>query len=150
MKVVLLKDIPEKGKAGEVKEVARGYAKNFLLPQGLALVATPSAIKTAELRIQKEGVQEAIDQARLAELSTQMDGTEIHLQARIGTGDRLFGSITAADIAEELTRVINYPVDKRKVDIDNPIRQAGSHEVIIKLAKDLEPKITVVIEQEKV
>jgi len=149
MKVILLKDVPGKGKAGEVKEVTQGYARNFLLPQGLALAATPTTIKVAESRIQKEKAQGTIDQAKLAEIAKQIEGSEVHLQAHIGAGDRLFGSITAADIAKELNRVTGFTIDKRKIDIDKPLRQAGSYEVAIKLAKDLEPKVKVVIEQEK-
>ena len=149
MKVIFLKDISGKGKAGEVKEVTQGYARNFLLPQGLALAATPTTIKVAESRIQKEKAQGTIAQAALAEIAKQIEGSEVHLQAHIGAGDRLFGSITAADIAKELNRVTGFTIDKRKIDIDKPLRQAGSYEVAIKLAKDLEPKVKVVIEQEK-
>lgn len=156
MKVIFLKDVSGKGKIGEVKEVSRGYARNFLLPQGLALAATPTVIKQVESRLQRERSGEIGNQAKLAELAQQIEGSEIHLQTRIGTGERLFGSITAADIAEELNRVI-YPsepeaknlIDKRIIDIDKPLRQAGSYEVVVKLAKDIKPRITVVIEQEK-
>ena len=149
MKVVLLKDVPGKGKAGEVKEVNEGYARNFLLPQGLASLATPVAMKQVETGLQKERHQEELDHANLAELAKQIEGSRICFQARVGTGDRLFGSITTTDIAEELSRTIGSPIDKRKVTIDKPLRQAGSYEVIIKLAQELEPSITVVIEQEK-
>ncbi len=149
MKVILLKDISERGKAGEVKEVAKGYARNFLLPQGLALVATPAAMKRVELELRGGSVQEGLDRAKLAKLAEQIDGREIHFQAHVGADNRLFGSITAADIAEELSGVIGSSIDKRKVDIDKPLRQVGSYEVNIKLAKELEPRITVVIEPGK-
>jgi large subunit ribosomal protein L9 len=149
MKVIFLKDISGKGKVGEVKIVADGYARNFLLPQGLALAATPAAMKETELGIQKEKAQETVEQTKLVELAKQIEGSEIHLQARIGAGERLFGSITAANIAQELSRAVGYSIDKRKIDMDKPLHQAGSYEVTIKLAKDLESRITVVIEQEK-
>ncbi len=148
MKVILLKDLPGEGIAGEMKEVAKGYAKNLLLPQGLALIATPTAIKAAESRIQKEKVQGGLDQAKLAELAKQIEGTEVHFQARIGIGDRLFGSITATDIAEELSQTLGFVVDKKNIDIDKPLRQAGNYELTVRLAKDLKPRITVVIERE--
>jgi large subunit ribosomal protein L9 len=144
------------------------------------LAATPATIKEAESRIRKEEALESTDHARLAELAQQIEGTEIHLQARVGSGDRLFGSITAADIAEELNRAICHPegalrspchsdpersereeshrsgqaprpknlIDKKNIDINKPLRQTGSYEVIVKLAKDLKPRIRVVIEQE--
>jgi large subunit ribosomal protein L9 len=135
MKVVLLEDISGTGRAGEMKEVSKGYAKNFLLPRGLALVATSAVIKQVESR-------------RLVELAQQIEGKEIHLKARLGGGERLFGSITAADVAEELSRAIGSVVDKKKIDIEKPFHQTGSYEVAVKLAGDIKPKITVVIEEE--
>jgi len=150
MKVILLKDVPGKGKAGEVKEVTKGYAKNYLFPRNLALSATPATMKEAELRIQKERTQEALNQTQLTELAKQIEGSEIYFQVRVGTEERLFGSITAADIAQELSRVTGCAIDKKKVDIDKALRQTGSYEVSIKLAKDLESKIHVVIKSEKI
>lgn len=149
MKVVLLENIPGKGRAGEVREVKRGYARNFLLPRGLAVEATPSVMRENEARLEKERREEAVDRDRLMELAGQIEGKEIHLKARAGEGDRLFGSITAADIAEELSRVTGLPVDKKKIDIEKPLRQAGSHEVTVRLAGDIKPQITVVIEEEQ-
>jgi len=150
MRVILLKDVSGKGEAGEIKEVSQGYARNFLLPQGLALVATPTIIKQVEVEIQKGRSQKTVDQTKLAELAEQIEGSRIYFHTRIGAGDRLFGSITAADIAKELSQVTGSVVDKRKIDIDKPLRQGGNHEIIVKLAKGLEPHITVVIEPEKV
>ncbi len=147
MKVIFLKDIPGKGEAGEIKEVAKGYARNFLLPQGLVLAATPAAIKQVKSELRKGGVQEVLDEAKLVELAKQIEGQEVHFEARVGAGDRLFGSITAANIAEELSQTIGSSIDRRKIDIDKPLHQAGSHEVAVKLAKDLKPRIKVVIEK---
>lgn len=148
MKVIFLQDVSGVGRAGEVKEVSKGYAKNFLLPKGIALAATPAMIKQVESRLQKENLKEVVDRVKLAEQAKQIEGSEIHLQAHAGVGERLFGSITAADIAQELNRVVGFSIDKRKIAIDKPLHQAGSYEVHIKLAKDLEPRITVVIETE--
>ena len=148
-KVILLKDIPGKGRAGEIKDVTRGYARNYLLPQKLALIATPAIQKQVSLSLEKEKRSEVIDQAKMEELAKQIEGTEIRLQARVGAGDRLFGSITAADIAEELSRAIGFTIDKKDIDIDKPLRQAGSHEVTVSLTKDLRPKIKVVVEEAK-
>ena len=120
MKIVLLEDIPGKGKAGEIKEVSKGYAKNFLLPRGLALVATPTVIKQVESRLEKEKLEESIDRDKLGELAQQIEGKEIRLRARMGAGERLFGSITAADVAEELSRAIGSVIDKKKIDIEKP------------------------------
>jgi large subunit ribosomal protein L9 len=149
MKVVLLENLPGRGKAGEIKEVSKGYAKNFLLPRGLALVATPTVMKQVESRLEREKLEESIDREKVVELAQQIEGMEIRLKARMGSGERLFGSITAADIAEELSRVIDSVIDKKKIDIEKPFRQTGSYEVAVKLASDIKPKITVVIEEEK-
>jgi large subunit ribosomal protein L9 len=149
MKIVLLEDVPGKGKAGEIREVSKGYAKNFLLPRGLALVATPTVIKQVESRLEREKLEESIDRDKLVELAQQIEGKEIRLKARRGTGERLFGSITAADVAEELSRAIGSVIDKKKIDIEKPFHQTGSYEVAVKLASDIKPKITVVIEEEE-
>jgi len=132
-----------------MKEVSRGYAKNFLLPQGLALEATPQLMKEAEMTIERVRQREIVGQVKLAKLTEQIEGTQIRFQARVGAGARLFGSITAAEIADELSRITGYLIDKRKIDIDKPLRQVGSYEIGVKLAKGLEPRITVVVEQEK-
>jgi large subunit ribosomal protein L9 len=149
MKVVLLEDIQGTGRAGEIKEVSKGYAKNFLLPRGLALVATSAVIKQVESRLEKEKLEESVGREKLVELAQQIEGKEIHFRARMGGGERLFGSITAADVAEELSRAIGSVVDKKKIDIEKPFRQTGSYEVALKLASDIRPKITVVIEEEE-
>ena len=148
MKVVLLEDISGTGRAGEMKEVSKGYAKNFLLPRGLALVATSAVIKQVESRREKEKLEESVGREKLVELAQQIEGKEIHLKARLGGGERLFGSITAANVAEELSRAIGSVVDKKKIDIEKPFHQTGSYEVAVKLAGDIKPKIRVVIEEE--
>ena len=148
MKVVLLEDLPGKGKAGEIKEVSKGYARNFLLPHGLALVATPTVIKQVESRLEGERLEEDIDRDKLVELAQQIEGKEIRFKARMGAGERLFGSITAADVAEELSQAIGSVIDKKKIDIEKSLRKTGSYEVAVKLASDLNPQITVVIEEE--
>jgi large subunit ribosomal protein L9 len=149
MKVVLLKDLPGKGRAGQIREVNNGYARNFLLPRGLALAATPAVIKQVESRMEKERLEESIGREKMAELAQQIEGQEIHLKARMGAGERLFGSVTAADVAEALSQSISSVVDKKRIDIEKPLRRAGSYEVVVKLASDIRPQITVVVEEEK-
>ena len=149
MKVVLLEDLPGRGKAGEIKEVSNGYARNYLLPRGLALLATPAVIKQVESRLEQDKLEESIDRDKLVELAQQIEGKEIRFQARMGAGERLFGSITAADVAEKLSQAIGSVVDKKKIDIEKSLRKTGSHQVAVKLASDLNPQITVVIEEEK-
>lgn len=149
MKVVLLQDVPGKGKAGEIQEVARGYARNFLLPRGLALVATPAVMKQVEARLHRQELEQSVDRQRLLELAQQIEGKEVHFKARGGGGERLFGSITAADVSEELSRMVGSVLDKKDIDMEQPFRQAGSYAVAVKLASDIRPQITVVIEAEE-
>jgi large subunit ribosomal protein L9 len=108
-----------------------------------------SSVGNAHSRLEREKLEESIDRDKLVELAQQIEGKEIRFQARMGTGERLFGSITAADVAEKLSEVIGSVIDKKKIDIEKSLRKTGSHEVAVKLASDLNPQITVVIEEEK-
>ena len=149
MKVIFLQDVPTVAKAGEIKEVADGYGRNFLIPKKLALVAKPGAARMVEIQRQiKDRNQEQIE-AELVELANQLEGKEISLKARVGAKDRLYGSITSADIASELQNTARLAIDKRRIELAEPIRQLGSYEVAIRLAKDIIPKIKVtVVEKE--
>lgn len=149
MKVIFLTDVSNKGKAGEIKEIADGYARNFLLPKGLAIAATPAAIKMAQAQFQKKALHLAQGQGQLVEMGQHLEGKELHFKARVGAQDRLYGSITSADIAEKLSQLAAFPIDKRRIELERPLRQLGSYEVIVKLGKNVEPKIKVVIEEDK-
>ena len=149
MKIIFLKDVQGKGKTGEIKEVSNGYAMNYLIRNGFALSATLGAIKQAEQRIKKDETKKELSLEKLAEIAEQIEGKTIHIQGRSGAGERLFGSITASAIADELNKLLDSPIDKRKIILDKALREIGSHQVTVKLNKDLEPKITVVIEPEK-
>jgi len=94
--------------------VSKGYAKNFLLRRGLALVATPAVSKQVESRLERKSLKKMLTERKLVELAQQIEGKEIHLKARMGGGERLFGSITAADVAGELSRAIGSVIDKKE------------------------------------
>ncbi len=143
MKVVFLQDVPNVARAGEVKEVADGYGRNFLLPQKLAMLAKPSAINMVEAQLRIGARSQP--QTELVELAQQLEGREVILKARAGAKDRLFGSITSSDIATELNNTAGLAVDKRKIELAEPIRQLGSYEVGIRLAKEIIPKIKVTV-----
>jgi large subunit ribosomal protein L9 len=136
------------GSAGEVKKVSDGYARNFLFPRGLAVMATAGAIKQAEhtrtaaIRRQDRVLSEA--QA----LAQALDGVTVNLTARAGEGDRLYGSITNANIAAALSTKIGREVDKRKIELEEPIRELGTHAVTVHLAPGAEAKVSVVVERE--
>jgi large subunit ribosomal protein L9 len=145
--VLLLKDIKGLGKAGEIKVVANGYARNYLLPRGLAVLATTGAVRSTE-------VQKAIEEQREERIRT--DGTalaerlsEITLVFKVKAGDRgrLYGSVTSADIAQEIERKTGHPVDKRRVLLDEPIHLLGTHKVPVRLLPGVKPEVTVEVER---
>jgi large subunit ribosomal protein L9 len=148
MKVVFLKDVSSKGKAGEIREVAEGYARNFLFPKGLALPATQEAIKSAKVQAEANARHHAHLQDELSELAKLIDGKEVCFKARAGEKGRLHGSITTADIAEELSKLVKVGIDKKKIEIDEPLRQLGSHEVRVSFSRDITAHVKVTIEEE--
>ena len=148
MKVIFLQDVPRVARAGEVKEVADGYGRNFLIPQKLAVIADPSTLNTLEAQIKKEASSQAQTEEEMTDLAHQLDGKEITLKAKVGAKEQLYGSITSADIAAELQNN-GLVVDKKKIEIAEPIRKLGSHEVAIRLDKDAIPKIKVIVIEEE-
>ncbi len=147
MRVVFLQDVPRVAKAGEIKEVADGYARNFLIPRKLALLARPQVV--SQLGTAQRA--EAKEDTELVALAQQIEGKEINIKARAGAKDRLYGSITSADIAAELGKSTELVIDKRKIELEEPIRSLGNYEITVRLAKDIVPKIKVsVTEEEKV
>ena len=134
--------------AGDMKEVANGYARNFLLPKKLAMQATPSATGIVEAQRRIIERNQARTQAEMADLAQQIEGKEVTLKAKTGAEDRLYGSITSIDIASALESATGLVVDKKKIELAEPIKQLGSYEVTIKLAKDIAAKIKVIVEKE--
>ena len=149
MKVIFLQDVPNVARAGEIKEVANGYGRNFLIPQKLALLAKPGATNLAEIQLKMEARAQVQTEAKLVELAHQLEGKEVTLKARAGAKERLHGSITTADIAAELQNSAGLVIDKKKIELAEPIRQLGSYEVAIRLAKDIIPKIKVRVTEEE-
>ena len=149
MKVIFLQDVPNVARAGEIKEVADGYGRNFLIPRNLALLASPSVISMAKMQRRIEEQKQDTDTAKLVEIAEQIEGKEVSLQARAGSKERLYGAITASDIASELESTTGIVVDKRKIELGEPIRQIGSYEVPIRLTKDIIPKIKVTVTEKE-
>ncbi len=145
MNVILLEDVEKLGASHEIVDVADGYARNFLLPRGLATPATKSAManlenerKVSERRIQRLRVG-AEEQAR------QLDGKTLVLDAKIGTGGRLYGSIGNADVAAEIKKTLGVELDRKQVILVEPIRSAGLHAVHLNLHRDVKANLTVQI-----
>ena len=149
MKVIFLEDVPRVARAGEIKEVTNGYGRNYLIPHKLAVLVNPQAIIDAEAQIKARTLREAQTEDEMIELAAEIDGKEVVIKARAGMKDRLYGSITSADITAGLKNTTGAVVDKKKIELDNPIRQLGSYEVSIRLTKDIIPKIMVTVTEEE-
>jgi len=149
MKVIFVTDVANQGKAGEIKEVAEGFARNYLLPKRLAVIATPGKAKEAELYAKQVAARRARTESEFARLAAELEGREFKFTAKAGKSGRLYGAITNADIAQAIKKLTNVEVDKRKVDAGEALRQLGVHEVTLKFSKDIQARIKVIIEAEK-
>ncbi len=148
MEVLLLQDVPGIGTAGQVKKVADGYARNYLLPRKLAVTATSGALKQAEGIKQAVARREAKTRAEAEELANLLGQTSLTFQAKAGEGDRLFGSITSADIADALATEKHITIDKRKIELPTPIKELGTRQVAIKLHPEVTAHVVVVVGKE--
>lgn len=149
MEVILLKDVVRLGRAGEVRDVAPGYARNYLIPQGLATRVTIGTLKQMQQQRQAEARREEELEVEAREFAAELEGVTLTLSAKTGEKDRLYGSITSGDIAVALEREIGKSVDRRKIGLEEPIRELGTYSVPFKLLSDLAPTITVdVVRQE--
>lgn len=150
MEVILLKDVPRLGRAGELRNVAPGYARNYLVPEGLATLVTKGALKQLELQSQAEARRQRQLEAEAREFAAQLEGVTLTLTAKTGEKDRLYGSITSGDIADALESEIGKSVDRRKIELEEPIRELGTYSVPFKLLSELAPTIVVeVIKKEE-
>lgn len=145
MKVVLRQDVENLGEKGSVKNVADGYARNYLIPKGMAVVATPGELKVVATNeaVKQRKVQR--QEQELQGLADRIGGQRIEFEARAGSNGRLFGSITNGDIAEKLSAAVGTEIDRRKIVIDEPIRTTGEHPVTVNLVGKLRPQVTVVV-----
>lgn len=148
MKVVFLEDVPDVAEVGDIKEVADGYGRNFLIPRKLAVLADSQAASIVESRLRKKARQMAQLEAEMRELAKQIEGKGLVLKAKAGAKEKLYGSVTNADIAEELEKSYGVAVDKRKIELAEPIREVGSYEVTVRLTGDVTPRIKVTVEEE--
>ena len=150
MKVLLTRDVDKLGHAGDVKTVANGYARNYLIPQGLAVVATPGAQKQSETIRRSEGRRQSkmADDAR--SLAEQLEQVTLVFQVRASEAGKLFGSITTRQIVEALQTQAGITIDKRKLDIREPIRNLGLHSIRVPLARELNPHFKVRVARESV
>jgi large subunit ribosomal protein L9 len=148
MKVLLTQDVPELGLAGEVHAVAGGYARNYLMPRGLAILATAGALKQAD-DIRQAGIRRRAKERANAEAQAQViEGQRLLFPTRAGDNNRLYGSVTSADIAEQLATLVDFEVDRRKIQLAHPIRDLGIYDIELRLMPEVSATFKVAVVRE--
>lgn len=148
MKVILLQEVKNLGKAGDIKEVTDGYARNYLIPRGLAEEATKGKVQENEdkkRKIQQKKDKELSEAERLKE---KLQDKSIIIKARAGGADRLFGAVTSREIAEVLQQELRIAIDKKKIELSQPIKQLGEYKVKIKIYPSVQTEIKVIVAAE--
>jgi large subunit ribosomal protein L9 len=145
MQVILRQDVEKVGLRGEVVDVARGYARNFLIPRGLAEVASPGRVAELEKRSAQRARQEATSFEQARELATKLEQTELRFDVKAGPTGSLFGSVTPTDLADELWKVAKIRVDRRKIDLGEPIKRIGRYSVPIELFTDVTVEVRTLV-----
>ena len=146
MKIILQREVEKLGVPGDVVNVADGYARNFLVPRGLAIPASKGAVRHAESLRRAHEDRVAKGRSEAEALAERISGSPIKVTAKAGEGGRLFGSVTAADLADELERQTGETIDRRMIHLEEPIRSVGVHEVRIHLHPEVNAPISVEIE----
>jgi len=149
MKVILQQDVKGHGKKGEMVEVAEGYARNFLLPRKLAILATPDAINTMNLKEKARRAEEAANRAAAMEISKKLEGCLVKIYAKGGGNGKLFGAVTGKEVSEALNAQYGLEVAKQKIVLDEPIKAFGTYELKAKLGYEISGKIAVLVAEEK-
>ncbi len=149
MEVILKKSVEGLGSSGDVLNVADGFARNYLLPKQLAVHATERNRKFLEHQIRVIDQQESKDRDHAREIAAQIVDVTCHLTRRAGENDRLFGSVTPADIVESLRAAANIELDRRYIELSEPIRELGAFTVTVKLHTDVTTELRVVVEREE-
>ena len=143
MQVILLKDVKGQGKAGQVVKVSDGYARNMLFPRQLAMEATPANMKVLEKQRAQIEAQRAIDKQVAEDIKAKVESKTVTVYSKAGENGRLFGAITSKDIADAIQKEFFVELDKKKIDLDAPIKQTGISEVTLKLFPGVQAKCKV-------
>src|SRR5438105_7992655 len=143
MKVLFKKDVADVAKAGQVKDVADGYARNFLIPRGLAVAATSAALKQVADLQAAASRRATEEEQRARDLKRRLEAQPIVLDAKAGSQGRLYGSVTTTDVANAIDKQIGASVDRRELDIPEPVRQVGSYSVTARLHRNVTATVTI-------
>lgn len=143
MKIVLRDDVENLGRKGDLLEVADGYARNYLVPRGLAIKATKGAARQADAMRRSREARDVRDRAGAEEVAARLTGARIEIRARAGEGGKLFGSVTNADVAEAVQRVTDVELDRRSIELTEPLKELGPAEVPVRLHPDVTATLSV-------
>ena len=149
MKVILTQDVRGKGKKGQMIEAAEGYARNFLLPKGMAVLATADAVNTMNLQAKAKAKADAEAKAAALEIAEKLKSCQVKIAAKGGEGGKLFGAVTGKEIAAALKEQYGMDVDSKKLVLDQPIKTFGSSEVKAKLGFEISGTVYVLVTEEK-
>ena len=148
MEFILLQDVPNVGEKGHLANVSRGYARNYLLPKKLAEVATPGKVTEFRRREEEQKAREERTAAQAEEFTATLNRTVLTIAAKAGEGDKLFGSVTAADVAAAIWDARKIHVDKRKVRLEEPLKELGTYQVEIEVAEDFVASIKIIVAEQ--
>jgi large subunit ribosomal protein L9 len=143
VKVVLREDVDTLGHKGDIVEVADGYARNFLVPRGLAMKASKGVVAQAEAMRRNRAARDAREREGAEEIAGRLSGSRVTVTARAGEGGKLFGSVTSADVAEAIASAAAAEIDRRSVQLDEPLKELGEVEVPVKLHPEVTATVTV-------
>jgi large subunit ribosomal protein L9 len=147
LKVILVQDVPSLGKAGQSVDVAEGYARNYLMPRHLAEEATPGALRRWAERERERARHQAHEEAEAKAVAERLDGRSVRIPVRVGEGGRTFGSVTAKDVAEAVERGLGVTIDRRRIQLEQPLRSLGAFPVEIHVHPKFHATIEVVVEE---
>lgn len=145
MKVILNQDVKNLGKAGDIKEVSDGYARNFLIPKGLADEATVRKLKETEEKNIKNEKKKNKEKAEAEELKQRLDGKSFTIPAKTGGSDKLFGAVTAREVSDILQKELGVALDKKKIEMPEPIKHLGQYKIKIKIYPSIQAEVKVIV-----
>jgi len=148
MKIILIKDVPKVGQANTVVNVAPGYARNFLLPRRLAIPATPEALKELERKFKRLEEELAKEKTAKEEIKKKLESQEIPIQVEAGESGKLFGTVTSQNVSDSIRELTSIDVDKKNIELEEPIKTVGEHEVTVRLHPEVVARVKVKVEAE--
>jgi large subunit ribosomal protein L9 len=149
MKVLLVRDVAKLGVAGDIKDVSGGFGRNYLIPQGLAVLATRGQIKQSEERVAAQQKRDMVVRKDAEAVAARFNGQTLRFTAKVGEQDRLYGSVTSSDIAAKLAVLAGTEIDRRKIELGDPIKRIGHYAITVRLMAGVAPVINVIVEGEE-